>query len=179
MASQREIWWILRAQAGDKEAFNELLKSVQEPMYRYIFKLAGERDFAEDILQEVFLLIYRKLRWLDSPELFRPWAYRIASRETFKRIKRERRWTEQIRDEVVLDSIPAALHDSDQTISIDELTHLLSRLSPASRAVIILHYMNDMPISEIADVLDINMGTVKSRLAYGLASLRRAVKESR
>lgn len=176
-ASQQEIWWVLRAQAGDKESLSDLLKAVQEPIYRYILKMVGERAFAEDILQEVFLLIYRKLRWLDSPELFRPWAYRIATREAFKRLKRERRWTEQIRDETVLNAIPAASSEMDESINIDEVTQMLDRVSPASRAVIILHYLNDMPLAEVADVLDINIGTVKSRLAYGLASLRRVVRE--
>ena len=65
---------MLRAQSGDREALTELLEAVQEPLYRYVFRLTGERTMAEDILQEVFILIYRKLRWLQEPELFRPWA---------------------------------------------------------------------------------------------------------
>jgi RNA polymerase sigma-70 factor (ECF subfamily) len=176
-ASQQEIWWVLRAQAGDKEALSDLLKAVQEPVYRYILKMVGERALAEDILQDVFLLIYRKLRWLDSPELFKPWAYRIATRAAFKRLKREQRWSEQIRDDAVLNAIPAASAEIDQSISIDELTQLLDQISPASRAVIILHYLDDMSLAEVAEVLEVNIGTVKSRLAYGLASLRRVVRE--
>lgn len=167
---------MLRAQSGDKAALDELLRAVQEPLYRYLLRLVGERALAEDILQEVFLLIYRKLDWLDAPELFRPWAYRIASREAFKRLKRERQWTEQVRDEAVLGRIPAALPDQDQSVSIDQLSDLLDQVSPASRVVIVLHYLEDMPLTEVADVLDINVGTVKSRLAYGLARLRRAIK---
>lgn len=58
--SDRETWWVLRAQSGDREALNELLKSIQEPLYRYISTLVRERTPAEDILQEVFIRIYRK-----------------------------------------------------------------------------------------------------------------------
>lgn len=175
---KQETWWVLRAQSGDREALDELLKSVQETLYRYISKLVGERALAEDILQEVFITIYRKLRWLREPELFRSWAYRIASREAFKRLKRERRWSEQIRDEAMLETIQAPLAEEEFEPELREhLPQLIARVSPASRAVLILHYFDEMPLGEIADVLGIAVGTVKSRLAYGLASLRRAISE--
>ena len=103
----QETRWVLRAQTGDREALDELLRAVQEPLYRYVLSLMGEPALAEDVLQEVFLRIYRKLRWLRTPELFRAWAYRIASRETFTHLRRERRWTDQVRDEAVLESRPA------------------------------------------------------------------------
>jgi RNA polymerase sigma-70 factor (ECF subfamily) len=175
---QQENWWTLRAQSGDREAFEQLLKAVQEPLYRYVFRLVGERMLAEDILQEVFIIIYRKLRWLQEPSLFRPWAYRIASREAFKRLKRERRWGEQVRDEALLEAIPSPAPE--ETFAPELLEHLpllLARVSPASRAVLILHYLNELPLSEVAAALEIAPGTAKSRLTYGLQSLRRAINE--
>ncbi|MBO0726930.1 MAG: hypothetical protein J2P52_15105 [Blastocatellia bacterium] len=108
-SAKEEIWLILRAQAGDREAFDRLFRLLQEPLYRYIFSLTGARAMAEDILQEVFLLIYRKIRWLREPELLRPWVY----------------------------------------------------------------YLHDMPLAEIAEVMGVAVGTVKSRLAYGLDLMRR------
>lgn len=175
---EQEIWWVLRAQSGDREALDELLKVVQEPLYRYILRLVGERTLAEDTLQEVFILIYRKLRWLQEPSLFRAWAYRIASREAFKRLKRERRWTEQIRDESVLEATPAQQPEENVVPElIEKLPSLIARVSPASRAVLILHYLHEIPLSEVAAVLGIALGTAKSRLAYGLSSLRRAIVE--
>lgn len=174
---KQETWWVLRAQSGDREALDELLKSVQESLYRYVLRLVGERAMAEDILQEVFINIYRKLRWLREPELFRPWAYRIASREAFKQLKRERRWTEQIRDESVLAAIPAQPPIDSAPELLAQLPQFVARVPPASRAVLVLHYFHDMPLTEIAVVLDIALGTVKSRLAYGLANLRRAIGE--
>ena len=61
---EQKNWWVLHAQCGDREAIDELLKAVQEPLFRYIFSLAREKSVAEDVLQEVFIRIYRKLRWL-------------------------------------------------------------------------------------------------------------------
>jgi RNA polymerase sigma-70 factor (ECF subfamily) len=178
MKREQETLLVLRAQAGDHAALDEILKLVQEPLYRYIHRLVGELTLAEDILQEVFIRIYRKLKWLHEPELFRPWAYRIASREAFKHLRRERRWAEQIRDEEVLEMIPA--EEASAPLVSDFVEHfpqLVARVSPASRAVLILHYMDEMPLAEIADILGIAVGTVKSRLAYGLESLRRAIRE--
>jgi RNA polymerase sigma-70 factor (ECF subfamily) len=103
---ERENWWVLRAQSGDREALNELLRTVQEPLFRYIFTLVREPSVAEDVLQEVFIRIYRKLQWLREPQVFRSWAYQIATRETFRLLKRERRWADQIRDEAALKTIP-------------------------------------------------------------------------
>src|ERR1700741_4287246 len=92
-AAQRESLWVLQAQSGSHEALNELFKSVQEPLFRYIVSLVRDQHLAEDILQEVFIRIYRKLRWLREPEAFRAWTYQIASREAFRYLNRERRWT--------------------------------------------------------------------------------------
>jgi RNA polymerase sigma-70 factor, ECF subfamily len=176
---RQETWWVLRAQSGDKEALNELLLAVQEPLYRYIFRLVGKSTLAEDILQEVFILIYRKLRWLQEPELFRPWAYRIATREAFKHLKREKRWSEQVRDEVILETTPVPpIEETFAAELLEDLPHHIAGVSPASRAVLILYYLHEMTLDEVADVLGIPLGTVKSRLAYGLASLRRSIGES-
>lgn len=168
--SKPEIFLVLRAQAGDREALDELLKLVQAPLYRYILSLVGACALAEDILQEVFILIYRKLSWLREPELFRPWTYRIATREAFRHLKRERRWSEASVDETILEDLPAPVRDS---LTPELVSQLVEQVSPASRAVIVLHYLHDMQLDEIADVLGVALGTVKSRLAYGLVSLRK------
>jgi len=175
---KQEIFWVLRAQSGDKTAFDELLKAVQQPLFRYIYRLVGERALAEDILQEVFIIVYRKIRWLENAKLFRAWAYRIASRETFRRLKKEKRWMEQVRDENFMETISVkSAEESYSPELIREIPKLIEQVSPASRAVLILHYLDEMPLSEVAEILDISSGTVKSRLAYGLESLRQKLKK--
>ena len=178
--SKQEIFLILRAQSGDRAAFDELLKSVQAWLFRYIFRLVGEHGLAEDVTQEVFLIIYRKIGWLENPQVFRAWAYRIASREAFRRLKKERHWAEQIRDEEALEKI--SVRETEEIYEpelIEKLPVLISEVSPASRAVLILHYLDELPLSQIAEILDISLGTVKSRLAYGLESLRGKIKREK
>jgi len=174
--SEREIFCVLRAQSGSHEALNELFGILQEPLFRYVRSLVRETSYAEDVLQEVFMRIYRKLKWLREPRALRPWAYQIATRESFRFLKREKHWSREVADE----SLEAmAFQTGDRSFPpelIEEVPDLLERLSPASRAVILLYYFHEMSLSEVATVLEIPIGTVKSRLAYGLTTLRREIQ---
>ena len=164
---------ILLAQAGDRDALAELFRGIQEPLYDYLARLLGNSHLAEDVLQEVFVLTWRKLSWLRDPDLFRPWVYRIASREGFRRLKKERS-SARLLDPADLDAV-AEPADLDPVLPEwwDQLPEHLAHLSPASRAVLVLHYQQGLSIEEVASVLELSAGTVKSRLAYGLAVLRR------
>jgi RNA polymerase sigma-70 factor (ECF subfamily) len=177
-SAEREAFLVLRAQSGDRSALDALLASVQEPLYRYLLNLVRERQLAEDALQETFVRVYRKLGWLREPALFRPWAYRIATREAFRQLKRERRWAEQVRDEEALRELaaPPAREEFAHELSA-RLRETVAALSPASRAVVVLYYLHEMSLEETAAVLGVPLGTVKSRLAYGLETLRRQLKK--
>lgn len=176
----RETLLVLQAQLGDAQALDELFRSLQEPLYRYIVGLVGEASLAEDILQEVFLIIYRKIGWLREAHLFRPWCYRLTTRETFRRLKRERRWRNLVREDDVLVGIEARLPpESPDEELLGRLPQLLGSVSPASRAVLALHYLDQQTLDEIADSLGLAVGTVKSRLAYGLATLRTLIPTDR
>jgi RNA polymerase sigma-70 factor, ECF subfamily len=169
----QEAQWVLRAQCDDREALELLLRSVQPALRRYVAGLTGADD-ADDILQDVLVLVSRKLYWLEQPELFRAWAFRIASRAAFRHLRKRKRWSESMVDDAALDDLaapPAPVPD-------DTLRELLdsSALSPASRAVLVLHFREEMPLAHVAAVLEIPIGTVKSRLAFGLKALRRVVK---
>lgn len=157
---------VLRAQSGDRDAFDALLRDVAPQLMRYVERVVGEKALAEDVVQETLIAIVRKIAWLSDAALFRAWAYRIASREAFRALKKKRRFAESI-DEIAIEEAPP---DPWQR---ERLLESLDRLSPASRAVITLHYLEEMPLSEVAAVLDLTIGTVKSRLAYGLARLRK------
>jgi RNA polymerase sigma-70 factor, ECF subfamily len=175
-SDKQELRLVLYAQAGDHAALDALLARVQEPLFRYVYHLVGAQALAEDVLQEVFILIYRKLKWLREPELFRPWAFRIATREAFKQLKRERRWREAAVEEDVLENVALPERDTFSPEILQQLPGLIAQLSPASRAVIVLHYLHEMSLPAIAEVLGLAVGTVKSRLAYGLNSLRKQLE---
>src|SRR5688572_32132380 len=97
--------WVLRAQCRDREALESLLQSVQPSLRRYLSGLAGGTD-ADDLLQDVLVIIIRKLGGLDDPSLFRPWAFRIASREAFRHIKKRRLWLGRHEDDSPLADLP-------------------------------------------------------------------------
>ncbi|MDA1266861.1 MAG: RNA polymerase sigma factor [Planctomycetota bacterium] len=168
--SAREDHLVLQAQAGDRSAQDELLQRLQAPLYGYLKGLCGDAHMAEDLLQDVFVITLRKLRWLRRVELVRPWVYRIASREAFRALKRRRpvQPIEAAHDQPAQEQDAAALEPEER----DRLLARVAELSPASRAVVLLHYLQGLSLEDVARVLGIAVGTVKSRLAYGLATLR-------
>src|SRR6185436_9576358 len=162
--------WVLRAQCDDREALELLLRSIQPAVHRYLCGLVGAAD-ADDVVQEVLVRVYRRLAWLETPGLFRPWVFRIASRAGFRHLKRKRRWREQARDDAVLEDVPAPEPPPREDL-LPALRHM-EGISPASRAVLVLHFEEELSLPEVAAVLELPLGTVKSRLAYGLTALRK------
>ena len=162
---------VLLAQAGDRRALEQLLAGVQEVLFDYLKNLVRDPHLAEDILQEVFVLIWRKLHWLREPELFRPWVYRIASREAFRNLKKERTLSRVTQHETALMAEAGAENLPSEWV--ERLPDLLADVSSGSRAVLILHYLQGLTLEEVAAALDLPAGTVKSRVAYGLSVLRK------
>src|ERR1700680_3478692 len=83
--------WVLRAQCHDREALGALLRSVQPSLRGYLSAVAGQTD-ADDLQQELLIIVVRRLGSLEDPALFRPWLFRIASREAFRYVKKRRLW---------------------------------------------------------------------------------------
>jgi RNA polymerase sigma-70 factor, ECF subfamily len=166
---------VLLAQTGDRAALEQLLRDAYAPLRRYITGLAGA-DLADDILQETSLQIFRKLPFLREPAVFRPWTFRIASRIAFSHLKRARRW--QPLDDAppehftTLDPSLGELHD-------EAFLTLLDHVSPASRAVLLLRYQHDLTLEESAAILEVPIGTAKSRHHYGVTTLRKYLTSER
>jgi RNA polymerase sigma-70 factor (ECF subfamily) len=173
-STEQEAGWVIQAQCGDRDAMERVLRSVQMPLRRYVLRLVGPTT-ADDVLQEVLILIARKLTWLVEPRLFRPWAYRIASRTAFAHLRKEKQRRQYETDDEVVEALAVPVPRP----SGDQLRELLdsASVSPASRAVLMLHFQEEMPLADVAAVLELPLGTVKSRLAYGLAALRRHVAD--
>jgi len=166
---------VLLAQTGDRDALELLLRDTHAPLRRYITGLAGA-DLTDDILQEAALQIFRKLPYLREPAVFRPWAFRIASRIAFAHLKRARRW--QPLDDAPPEQL-TILNSSLGEPPDEAFLTLLDQVSPASRAVLLLHYQHDLSLEETAAILEIPIGTAKSRLHYGVATLRKHLNSER
>ena len=171
----REGLWVLRAQSGDREALELLLRSIQPSLHRFIRALVAPSD-ADDVLQETLIRVYQKLGQLSAPQLFRPWAFRIAKRIGVRRMKSESRWLDESESIPLVDDYASTeVHFTED--SLDELLRI-GRVSPASRAVLVLHFQEGLSLPEIAAALDLPLGTVKSRLGYGLSMLRKTLDKT-
>jgi len=174
--TEDDVHWVIEAQCGDRDAIEHVLRTIQVPLRRYIQRLVGAAA-TDDVLQTTLISIAKHLKWLAEPRLFQRWAYRIASRAAFDHLRRERRRGAHDSDETLLDNLVAP-EPRPSGIEIQELLDS-SGVSPPCRAVLMLHFQEEMPLADVAAVLELPVGTVKSRLAYGLTALRRhlAVKK--
>jgi RNA polymerase sigma-70 factor (ECF subfamily) len=164
---------VLRAQAGDRGALEQLLRAAEALLRPFLAAMIPDDALRGDVLQDVLVILYRRLGALREPRAFAAWVRRIASREIFRALRRQRRH-ERLYDDLP-DDLPTGDAEPDPPSEelLRRLGGLLERVSPASRAVLALHYGEGLTLDEIAAVLDVPAGTVKSRLAYGLATLRR------
>jgi RNA polymerase sigma-70 factor, ECF subfamily len=170
MTSVQEMQWVLRAQCRDREALEALLRSVQPSLRRYVCAVAGTLD-ADDLQQEILMIVVRRIGSLQDPALFRPWLFRIASREAFRHVTKRRLWERRHDSQAELDAFTAP-----EPPPSDELLRQLlasEAVSPSSRAVLVLHFQEGLTLPEVAAVLEVPLGTAKSRLAYGLRAIRK------
>jgi RNA polymerase sigma-70 factor (ECF subfamily) len=166
---------VLLAQTGDRAALEQLLRDAYAPLRRYITRLVGAA-LADDVLQETSLQIFRKLQFLREPAVFRPWTFRIASRIAFSHLKHARRW------QPLADAPPDNLTTLNPFLGEppdEAFLTLLDHVSPASRAVLLLRYQHDLTLEESAAILEIPIGTAKSRLHYGVTTLRKYLTSER
>src|SRR5262245_22729245 len=91
MASSQEVLWLLQAQSGDCHALDNLLRGIQRQLYGYLVSLVHDEHMAEDLLQDVLVIVTQKLRWLREPSAFSAWVYRIASRQAFRALRTRER----------------------------------------------------------------------------------------
>jgi RNA polymerase sigma-70 factor (ECF subfamily) len=167
---------VLRAQEGDSEAFRTLVESYDRRLLYYIRRVLGEAEEAFDVLQDVWLCAHRNLRKLRSPRAFRVWLYRIAHDQTISALRRSSR--EMPLEELPLDKVPD-IGAPDLKLDAADVVHAALRaLSLDHRRVLTLHFLEDMSVEEVAEVLATNAGTVKSRLHYAKAAMRRWMEEN-
>ncbi len=164
----KDIQLIIRAQAGDREALEQLLSAISPLLQRYLSRISAAR--ADDVLQETLFRIWRGLGWLRDPALFRPWAYRIATREAFRHMRRELRHEERKGPAEELEQLEVCFSDPATRLDIERILH---RVSPLPRAVLAAHYLEGLTLEETAAATDAPLGTVKSRLASGLSQARK------
>ena len=167
---------VLRSQEGDLAAFDELVDRWQERLWRHAWRLLGDETAAWDVLQEAWIGISRGITRLEDAAAFPAWAYRITSNKCRDRIRRERRRREAM--EAYSDQVRHAEEEasaSEQRCA--DLREALSRLPGRDRAILSLRYQEAFDTAEIAEILRVPEGTVKSRLHYARKRLRKYLEE--
>ncbi len=169
---------VLLAQSSDRAALRELFDQVEEQLRVRVLSIVGDTDASEDVLQEVFILIWRKLAHLREPAHFRAWALRIATRAAVRHLnrlqsERERRASPELLEELRSGAERVIALQAAEGVG---MVQLVRSLPPRSRSVLLLHYVDGLTLTEVSEVLTIPLGTAKSRLAYGLRAMRRLVQ---
>ena len=177
---------IRRAQRGDADAFEQLLLEHQKNVYNLCYRMAGNPDDAMDLSQETFLRAWRCLDQYQFASAFSTWLYRLCSNICIDFLRRRRRQQ----------TVPLTFEDADgeeQTYAVPDVQPLpeeqvelkltreilqaaMAQLLPEHRAVLQLRVVNEMSYEQIADVLDIQIGTVKSRLSRARNQLKKILE---
>lgn len=163
-------WLVLRSQGGDAEAFSELVKRWTPRLTRHARRLLDTADDASDATQDAWLSITGGLNRLHDPATFRRWAYRITTRRCADRIRKDQRTRKSESRAARPDEQPPPIQDGDE---IDRLRAAIRTLPGDRRIVLSLLYVDALTVAEIAAVLEIPIGTVKSRLRLARDELRR------
>lgn len=170
--------------AAKEEAYEELIHRFKQPVYNTVYRMLNDPNDAYDVVQEVFFKVFRRIHAFRGESSLKTWIYRIAVNEA---CNRRRYFQRHIRQELALDAGAHEGWSPEDTLAVegrspfDEvlgreqhelLQQALSRINPVYRAAVILRDIEELSYEEIADVLQVALGTVKSRILRGREALR-------
>jgi len=172
---------VQEARAGDPEAWNRLFQRYQMPLYAYVIELVHDEQTSLDVVQETFISAVRHIGRLRDDGKFGSWLFGIAHQKCIQHWRKHSR-TQSVGIEdfdAVTDDYPSP---RDWLISKEQEEEFMTRLNqllPDRRAVILLHFVEDFSLEEIAAITGNPIGTVKSRLHYAKKELRKLLEKGR
>jgi RNA polymerase sigma-70 factor (ECF subfamily) len=174
-------------QTGDEMAYEQLIQRFQTPVYNLAYRLLNDQADASDVLQEVFLKVFRNVGHFRGDSSLRTWLYRIAVNESHNR----RRWLfrhrrgetgiedafddSDVRDKPIMDTGETPFDFTMNREAQILLEEGLAAINPVFRAVLVLREIEEMSYEEIAGILEVSIGTVKSRIVRGREALRKYI----
>ena len=165
---------LLRCQIGDKDALAELIERYQKPLQYFISRLLDDAQITEDIFQDTWLTVIRGINSLKKVDAFSTWLYRIARNKVYQQLRKKRKKSE-------LDENILAPKDTENNVFSPEdaakVHRCLEKLKPEHKEVLMLRFLEQMPYDQIAQVINCNLGTVKSRIYYAKRALKREMEE--
>lgn len=163
-----------RAKEGDREAFDALAREVGDRCMAIAFRILRDASLAEDAVQTALIVAWREVRTLRDPERFEPWLHRILTNECYAEARRSRRRLVHLH--VLRAASPPETPGILSVNDRDQLERGFRRLTLEQRAVIVFHHYLGLSQAEVADRLDIPIGTVKSRLHHATTALRASLE---
>lgn len=159
----------MRCQRGEREAWTELVAQWERPLFYYLRRMSPSREEALNLLQDVWVHVFSGLASLREPERLAPWLYVIARRAW------TRRFAPAIQEPVATDALlleVEVVESEENQLDVEGLHLALQQLALRDREVLTLFYLDDLSLVEVAEVLEIPLGTVKSRLGHARSELR-------
>jgi RNA polymerase sigma-70 factor, ECF subfamily len=166
----RYEWIALRCQAGELSAFEDLIAVMERPLLYYATSLTGNAESGLDVLQDVWIKVFRNIRRLKDPGSLRSWLYTITHGIAVDLIRRNA--SRERAEQVELDDFEAAEDPSFANEDAAAIHQALSQIGLRHREVLVLHFLEDLSIAEIAEVVGCSEGTVKSRLHYAKRAMK-------
>lgn len=173
-SSDQEL--VLQLQQGSLDALGELYDHHRQMVYRTALAITGDADAASDLLQDVFLRLHRFADHIDPLRPLEPWLYRMAANLSYTWVKRNHRWPrplEELADWISGGDDNSAYSQVEIQDDWHQVQQAVSALPLSQRVVVVLYYLNDLSLQEISEILDVPVGTIKSRLHYGRQTLKR------
>jgi RNA polymerase sigma factor (sigma-70 family) len=164
---------VVRCQLGERPAFDELVERWHPPIWKYIRRVAGDDDAAWDVAQDVWLRVLRGIARVRDGARLRPWLFGIARRALMDRLRHQ--YATPIEADVDLTAVAADASADGWEEEIAAMERELARLPVIEREVLTLFYLRELSLTEVADVLGVPVGTVKSRLFRARRELRRGL----
>jgi RNA polymerase sigma-70 factor (ECF subfamily) len=183
--SERDVDWAIvqRVQAGNVGAFDQLVQKYREPIFSVIYNMTSNREDASDLTQETFIKAFQAIARFKGKSSFFTWIYRIAMNATMTFLKKRSR-----RRYISYENINEEMHSSDIVERLtaknrsekgamvqelqEKLNDSLQKLSPKHRTVVVLHEIEGLSHAEIAEITQVSVGTVRSRLHYAKQQLQ-------
>ena len=175
-----EILLISRARGGDRDAFGALVEQYRDNVYRLAYRMCGNAYDADEAAQEAFVAAWRALPNFRGDAKFSTWLYRLTTNAAIDVMRREKRHQTVGDGEMVdlADDADSPQETVERTEQQEAVQKALATLSEEYREVLLLRYMEELDYAEIAEVLQLPSGTVKSRINRAKAALKTALLKS-
>jgi len=161
-----------RSQAGDTEAFGELVTKYRTKIFTMVYGMVRNEHDAWDLAQEGFVRAWQSIHRFEGRSSFYTWLYSLTMNLTIYSLRRKGRREEVELNDAISSCLPSPAVNYQRTEIWEQVNAALAKLSPEHRAVVVLKELEDLQYREIAEVLNLSMGTVMSRLFYGRKKLQ-------